>query len=286
MTLEQSSSNLRDRLSELSVEQLRMILIEQYEADEVDVELVKTISAVLESKTENEHRDPEEAYQEFLAHYAGTEPLYDEIVEEIEEREKISGKKAIRTKKAIRFGIILAAVIALFLASSAVASARGLDLWGKLVSWTTDNFVISKQMDGNHGDAAEPTDILLELRNMLLEDGLPGTMVPTYVPHGYSVVDVTAEETFEGMTYSAQLECGDQEGSAVFLRYIVAKAEPNFILPKDEEAPHIVSINGIDFYITTNEGMFRAVWINENLICDISGVKTENELLKILRSIE
>ena len=66
MALGQSLKDAHEYLSELSVEQLRSLLTEQYRSGDIDVALIKKINAVLESKTEIEHRDPEEAYQDFL----------------------------------------------------------------------------------------------------------------------------------------------------------------------------------------------------------------------------
>ena len=43
--------------------------------------------------------------------------------------------------------------------------------------------------------------------------------------------------------------------------------------------------NGIEHYITTNVGEYRAVWSNSGLICEIHCVPTREELIRMIDSI-
>ena len=269
-----SSIDLRDRLSELSVEQLRMILIEQYRADETDIELIKAVSAVLESKSDMGPGDPEEAYQELLAHYAGTEPLYDELDGEAGDRK--SPRKPARANRLIRFGLVLAAVLAVFLATSVAASAMGLNLSHVFARWSENTMSLS----GSY----MPFEDYSVAREKLEELGVKAKTVPTYAPEGYTVRQFSAEKTFEGDVVILLLGKGED---TILLRYLLTDDVPDVFFAKDDGEPEEYHSGGVTHYITTNAGQSRATWFldDEMIMCSVTTTEDRSQLLRIIDSI-
>ena len=276
MALGQSLKDAHEYLSELSVEQLRSLLTEQYRSGDIDVALIKKINAVLESKTEIEHRDPEEAYQDFLENYAGTEPMYEEDAADFEESEEARNNKSKHAKRRIRFGLILAAVLVLSLATSVAANAMGLNLWRVFASWTNDTIGLSNSFI--------PSDDYSVLRDKLNEFGIKAQVVPTYVPEGYSIRLFSFEDTFEG---EAMVLLLGRAEDTILLRYILADDVPDVYFAKDDGEPEEYCSGGVTHYLTANEGRVRASWIPEdgNLVCSITTTEERSELLRIIDSI-
>ena len=276
MALGQSLKDAHEYLSELSVEQLRSLLTEQYRSGDIDVALIKKINAVLESKTEIEHRDPEEAYQDFLENYAGTEPMYEEDAADFEESEEARNNKSKHAKRRIRFGLILAAVLVLFLATYVAANAMGLNLWRVFARWTNDTIGLSNSFI--------PSDDYSVLRDKLNEFGIKAQVVPTYVPEGYSIRLFSFEDTFEG---EAMVLLLGRAEDTILLRYILADDVPDVYFAKDDGEPEEYCSGGVTHYLTKNEGQLRASWIPEdgNLVCSITTTEERSELLRIIDSI-
>lgn len=61
--------------------------------------------------------------------------------------------------------------------------------------------------------------------------------------------------------------------------------EPTRVFAKDDGSPEIYTKNGIEHYIFTNEGSYRATWLNQNVQCEIIKVVEKAELLKMIDSI-
>lgn len=292
MALRQHEKGSVDELWTLNEQQLRSILAEELDSEEVRPELIKTITDVLAAKTNEAPIDAEAAYQRFLSQYAGTEALYDTLPQEVgepetgsvrqrTEEEPVATKpgKTIRFRRLVRIGALTAAVLALFLAGTVIADALGFRIWRGEVNWGKDNMVVSTA--GGNPAPAE-ADPYAEIRAALREEGQEAPVVPTYLPAGYALVDFQILDDYEGKTLDAVFQ---REDSLLFLSFVLNPTDVNMFYPKDESDPEILNLHGIEHYITTNEGSYRAVWANGDIVCELYGPDNREELLRILDSI-
>ena len=292
MALRQHAKGFYDDLEKLSDQQLRSILTEELDSEDVDTELIKNITDVLAARANDKPIDAEAAFQQFLSQYADTDPLYSEVEFELGLEDATSSnsdkdtpnqlenpKKVIHFSRLAKLGILVAAILILFLAGTIVAYAFGFRIWKADVSWDKDNMTVST--DGGEAYPAMPDSCSL-IRSSLSSDGVDLPVVPYYIPVGFSLYEYQAFETPQGNVYVASFSCGEQ---LIVLHYTVNPNGLNTTYPKDNTEVELYETHGIEHYITSNEGLYRSVWSNGDIVCEIYGVGTKEELLKIIDSI-
>ena len=202
----------------------------------------------------------------------------DEVIEEMETAGVKCGKR-IRVSKFVRVAVAAAAVVALLLSTAAIASALGYDVWGRLGGWTRDNlhFSVAPSPEADiHGDPYR------SLRDSIENEGVTVPVVPHYLPEGYVLKEVASQNNNNGTTIVAIYA---REDNCLYFDYLVHPDTPNLLCPKDIDDPVIYSREGIDHYVMTNEGKYRAIWRNGSVICDLSGFENEEELQEVIDSV-
>ena len=294
MALEQHAKGSFDDLNDYDEQQLQSILNEELDSEDINYELIKRITDVLAAKTNAEPIDAEAAYQVFRSQYADTEPLYTEVEQELEtlengesmadaggDRERVltNPGKVVHFSRLAKVGILAAAIMVLFLTISVVASAMGFNIWRANVNWDKDNMEVSSVDRKTTGVDEDPYS---RIRLALIDGGVQEPVVPNYLPDGYKMMDFSSNDSAEGHTYSLAFQ---KEGNCIFFLYHISPREYNAFYPKDGPEPEIYTVSGIDHYLTTNEGDYRAVWSNGEVVCELYGVESKEELLKIIQSI-
>lgn len=292
MALRQHAKGLLDDLNKLSDQQLRSILNEELDSEDVNVELIKNITDVLAARTNEEPIDVEAAYQKFFSQYADTELLFSEMEQELgglnaneetpdalRNEPEENPKKVVHFSRMTKLGILVAAILVLFLAGSIVAYAFGFRIWQADVSWDKDNITVSS-VGGEASFSAD--DPYSPIREALLLEGIEWPVVPNYLPDGFSLLNYQSFETPQGTVYYISFSAEEQ---LISIRYTLHPTEFNLFYPKDKTEVELYTNCGIEHYITANEGLYRAVWANHDVICEIHGVETKEELLKIIDSI-
>lgn len=274
------------QLEEWSDEQLRQLLLAQMEAEEVDVELVRSITAILASREEEKGHeiDAFSAHETFQQEYAGTPALFPEASSNTETAVKErSVLRHHRPQKIIKAAIVAAVIMAFFLGTTIVANASGLDLWGIITRWTKDVFGITQDGTDSESIHHEQIDSYEHLRLSLAEHGVYQSVVPNYLPEGYSPQAMTIGSTFEGTFIRCVMSNGDNE---IILRYVISNTEqPSRYYAIDENAPEIYTTDGIEHFIITNEGEYFVSWTNGNIVCDISGLLDYDDVIMMIDSI-
>lgn len=276
MTPEQNNGSF-DYLNKLNVQQLREILRLQLDEDEVNVELIKKINAVLASKTEEPELDVASAYDRLRA-AESSEPLYSEVMDEM------TAEKAVRPRPKFRalfkVGLVAAVMIVLFIGTGIVGYAMGFDFWGAMREWTEDRF--SFLVGDSLFQRTEVEDPYSRLRGELRANGVTVEVVPEYMPDGFSLSSVVTDETMIGLGIFSTLTNDNEE---ILLNYTLTAKDSSSFYAKDEVEPEVYTVCGIDHNIFTNEGSYIAVWINQNVQCEIYKVEDKDELLKMIDSI-
>lgn len=291
MALKQHAKGFTDDLNKLTEQQLRSFLEEELDSEDVNVELIKNITDVLAAKTNAKPIDAETAYRQFMSQYADTDPLYKDMEQELSALEEDEAgpeadmddapdhpRKVVRFSRLAKFGILVAAVLVLFLAASVVASAMGFNIWRAAVTWDKDNMTVSSVS----GEAIDVDDPLISLQKELERDGVTVPVVPKYIPDGYTPIEINSSDSALGKHYDVILQNGS---SNILLSYSIPSSEYNAFYPKDDIDPEIVLVHGIEHFLLINEGEYRTVWFNGDVVCTISGVNDKEELLSMINSI-
>lgn len=275
MTPEQNNGSF-DYLNKLNIQQLREILRLQLDEDEVNVELIKKINAVLASKTEEPELDVASAYDRLRA-AEGSEPLYSEVMDEM------AAEKAVRPRPKFRalfkVGLVAAVIIVLFIGTGIVGYAMGFDFWGAMSDWTVDRFSF---LAGDSFQRVAVEDPYSKLREELRANGVTAEVVPEYMPDGFSLVSVDSSNYTRGIGIFCALTNNNKE---ILLNYLLIGESSDRVYTKDEAAPEVYTVCGIEHRIFTNEGNYIAVWMNQNIQFEIQGVEDKEELLKMIDSI-
>ena len=274
------------QLEEWSDEQLRQMLLAQMEAEEVDVELVRSITAILASREEEKGHEIEahSAYETFQQEYAGTSALFPDASASAETAVKgNSVPRHYHPHRFIRAVTVAAVIMALFLGTTIVANASGLDLWGIITRWTKDVFGITEDGADYESVHHEHQDEYYHLRTALSEHEVSQSVVPSYLPEGYTFQETSIRSTFEGTFIRCVMSNGNNK---IILRYVITNTEqPTRYYTKDDVVPEKYCINNIEHHIMTNEQEFIISWTNENIVCDISGVLNYDDVILMIDSI-
>lgn len=189
-------------------------------------------------------------------------------------------------KWVLRTARILAAVIAVLLATSLTAYAFGFDLWGAIASWTKETFGFRSAEYTQTAVPSSKKEIpapLTSIANEMEMHGIPTTILPSYLPDGFVERDFQYNAVTQPESLYCLLENGD---SSITLLYTVfSENQDHLLYEKDTVDPEQYEYNGTVYYIMTNKEVYFAAWTADNIECSIAGVETYDEIIKIIQSI-
>ena len=278
--MEQSSNKSRAFLSKLDDQQLRQILLAEVESDDTDVDLIRNITTVLESRDHTGTEiDIKESFQSFVEEHSGDTPFYDELLKQLEYTKK---HKPVRFSRLARVGVVAAIIISLIIVTTGIASAAGIDIWGAITNWTEKTFGVTIGNPSHTNDLHVSDDACQDVRKTLSQNGVNKCVVPYYLPEGYDLCDSSEEDTYIGTIVTAVYRNGSDE---IILLYTINPLDSSILYPKDQVDPFVYEHSGVSHYVFENEGEWVAIWLQDNTRCQISGVLSEEELLMIIDSI-
>lgn len=292
MAAQQQEKDYARDLEKLTDQQLRALLQEEMDSEELNIAWIKAITGVLAARAGEETPDAEAAYQRFLEQSGDGELLYDELAEELaaeneagpvlstaEEESPAEPRRVVRLSRRVRTGILIAAVLTAFLALGITAAAKDFRIGRADVSWDKDNMTVST-IGGE--PTSWPEDPFFQIRKSMQQDGVEVPVVPHYLPEGFELTEVNRREVYEGLVYDVNFRSDEEY---LLFDWFIDTQEMNAFFPKDEGEPELYTVNGIEHVITTNMGTYRAVWSNGDVYCIIYGFPEKEELLKVIDSI-
>ena len=269
----------------MSDEQLRLLLTAETEAEQVNVELIRQITDILASREEDEENEISTSAADFLQRAKNGRPsLFPEVADEMDPPPADSKPlKSFRHTRVFRIVLVAAVIAALFIGSSVAAGAAGLDLWGVVSRWSADVFGYFREDTSFKGGHVEESDYYYHLQSALIEYGVDFQVIPHFMPDGYEFMEFGAEETYEGNLVYGVFSNGKNR---IILHYLISStAQPNRFYAIDEASVELYELNGISFYIMTNENEYVVNWTNGNVFCNISGVSTYEDAIQMVTSI-
>ena len=253
------------------LEEILRLDAEMPEGQESDIDKILYIMEVLaERKRNNGHtgRTALEAYESFKQNYM---PETDNNVIPIKDKRK--------SPRWLRSLVATAAVLAILLTGTITAKAFGLDVWKAVVQWSQETFHFGEQ-----GGADVNSSLQFDsLQQALKEGNVPTWLVPTYIPKEFILVEIDVQQTPRKNIYAARY-AHKEEIIVIAVRDYLG-GNPSYVEQSDGLVEEYEA-SGIAFYLLSNEGQNRAVWLYESYECTISGDVTIEELKEMIESIQ
>jgi hypothetical protein len=180
-----------------------------------------------------------------------------------------------------------AGLILVFFMSSAVASALGYNLIQIVADWGKDTFHLSapNQSNGQDGNNNVADRKIYGSIDDVLQDVAVKPLLPGWVPDGFT------------FTYAEKFTC---LGNTKIVLYYENSAHKNIIFDfeiyeaqmsvdtfyeKDDNEVEVYDKNNIPHYIFQNLDQMQAVWVNANIVYNVTGDVSADEMKKIIGSM-
>lgn len=268
----------------MSTEELQQILREDASKpegqEETSTEALFYIMEVLAQRrrARNEGKTPEEALEAFHKYY-----------EEDEESSKSEREPAARKKNRTlpnwaRRLAAAAAIVILIFSCTLTAKAFGFDLWEIIVKWTQETFHIGYVSDSPSKEPSpESTQIFESLNQLMKQYNITTPLVPKWIPDGYEEASVQSFETPKQRQLFGRYQKGDKVIKIWIEDYL--NADPTQI-EQNESVVEVYEVEGVKYYIFSDNDSLQAAWIRDHYYCYISGPLTLSEIKEMINSIE
>ena len=218
--------------------------------------------------------DAEEAKKSFEENYLPIAAMGEGLFEE-DHSEPEAIIQSGTHRRFFRTAIAIAAVVALMLAASVVASAMGFNVWNHVADWTHEVF--------GYGEKYDKTDtVLYDFNIALKEAGIESNILPTYIPEGYEVVSVDKYSNPAYEKYYCELSNGVD---SIAIEYAVGSHEYADEFEKEAKSPELRTYNGIDYYFLKNDEKCYVTWTSGDVDGSIFYTDSELDIERIIKSI-
>ena len=254
-----------------ALEEILRLDAEMPTGQESDTEKILYIMEVLaERKRNNSHtgKTALEAYESFKQNYM---PETDHNIVPIKTKREYP--------RWARGLTAAAAVLVILIVGTFTAKACGFNIWQAVVQWTQETFHIG---NGDNSDT-DKNLAYTSLQEALDEGNTPSWLVPTDIPNGYILADISVELTPSRKIYRAKYVCGEKILRITVQEYL--DRAPIFVEQSDGLAEEYTA-SGITYYLLENNNRTQAVWIVDSYECRITGELTIDTLKMMINSIE
>ena len=259
-------------LSELMEELEQMSSISEYDCD---IDLICAYLDVLEEKAPvlPKGYDPAAEYEKFKENHS---ELFDVPAAPLPEKAPAGKSRFIRLKQT------LVTFAALFCVVVFVADASGAGVLDRLIEWGSETFslrpasgVMELEVAGENG--------FHSLQEALEFYEVTEPAIPTWIPGKYSIDKVVVLESGDSDIVSGRYVADDD---TLFIRVIIGNNK-TFTFEEDYTEEHTIYTTGeVAFICSTNFEEKRVVWTVGDYMYSINGAIAEDELQKMLDSIQ
>lgn len=194
------------------------------------------------------------------------------------------------TRTFARYALVAAATAALMLGSLIIAQALGTNVIGRIATWTDSVLMFRADSAFSFEEEPElledPTGIepKNEIQRGLIFLHMPVRLAPTWVPDGFKLQSTQVTNNEVGKRVAAGF--ADESGKVIMI-FITEAEEPwDFSYEKNETEPIEYISNGRRFYLFENLPGWVGAWDDGKYSVTITNVNTQEELKKIIDSME
>lgn len=181
-----------------------------------------------------------------------------------------------------RMVVTLAAAMALLFALMVGAQAAGMDVFGNLARWTDEHlyFIFSS---GDNARNKETQDLF---RQALQDCDLPTDLAPSWYPKGFTS-ELNVWNDTANFSKSVRLSFTDKDGNyfAIVVDQYSDIEDAQMLIEKDAAPVETYTKNGRAFYIVSNLDYTTATWANDDIMVNIGGQLSVDEVKKIINSM-
>ncbi len=260
-----------DAMTTEELEEILRLDAEMPEGQESDTEKILYIMEVLAKRNKNNCHTGKTAHEAFESFKQNYMPETDNNI--------IPVKTHRRIPRWVRSLTATAAVIAILLVGSVTAKAFGFNFWKTVIQWTQETFHF-----GQWGNPDPNNKLQFDSFQAALEESnVPVSLVPTYVPKGYELADITVERSPMKKTYTAKYINGEQNIRITIRDYL---DKSPFYREQSDGLVEKIQESGTTYYLFENNEQVQAVWIVDSYECYVFGNITIDELKMMINSIE
>ena len=185
------------------------------------------------------------------------------------------------TKNVIRYLLVAVGTVIALLGTLVVVQAAGVDVFGRLASWTDSVFHYSSE----EKPAQMEEEPLAEIKTALNDLGLPTDFAPCRLPEGYSKINIKKSETpdlkivgivAEKAGHKIQISIEDHMDTG-----IIENAE----WEKNNQSVQTFSSNDRVFYLIKNKQGWSGTWTDGRYIVSLFGFDSCEDLEYTIQSI-
>ena len=256
------------------LEEILRLDAEAPEGAQTDTELLLYILEVLASRNNTEsitENKAQKAWESFERNY-----MPEECQNPVARKKRVPWLRRLAATAAA-----VALLIVIPFSTKALTLEEIMEIFGR---WAKETFsFVSSENTEVSEPSPEDQDDYLFLQELLEENNRDSSMVPTWIPSGFSLEKVEKDVTPIQETYSARYVKGD-----LFFRIRVQNyLDDDFQkIETSQEYSEIYSVGNQDYYIFHNNKQNQAVWVRGTYECIISGNLSIDEMKLMIDSIE
>lgn len=275
-----------DSMSTEELEEILRLDAEKPEGEESDIDELYYIMEVLARRRECDEnytgKSVEEAFETFKKHYMPRDVLEKYNIQM--SQTQVVVKKRRKPIRWLRAAAAAAAVLAVCILASVSVDALGLDLWGKVATWSKEFFHFEDETAGT--EISEP-DMQNQMEYSSLQDALnrwkiSKELAPTWLPDEYALKDIYVFDSPREIAIYATYAL-----NSATIRISIRQLLDDFPeqVEKSENLIEVYSAKGITYYIFSNYTDIQAAWTIDEFECYIAGPLTIDEIKMIIDSI-
>ena len=271
------------RYDAMTTEELEEILrldAETFQGQATDGELILYVMEVLSRRKQNSSnpgKTAQQAWESFQKNYLPTE---EETITPV--TQTVQSVKAPRHW--MRRVIAAAAVLVILVGVPLTVSAFGwTELWDAVAKWAKETFSFVSSEDVQLTEPApSDTQQYSSLQELLAETDQEYDFIPTWLPDGYELEDITVAENPMQRNYVAYYRKGETQLRISVRTFVMEDPEKVEI---NDNLIELIEQRGVEYYVFSNNTQIQAIWVIDSYQCVISGDLTIEEIKTMINSI-
>ena len=210
------------------------------------------------------------------------------LLEQVEPVIVFSNKKpGPRPRRHMRVMRLAAASLLVILVCMITAQALGFDVIGVVARWTDEIFYFNAPAQTESGPVSAPPAGLefSNLQEALSAYGITESAAPGWVPPEFHLIEIKVIPTPKYIKLHAAYEDGERFWSVIVQQYAAVEDANSVIFEKDDRDVVLYEKGGIEHYLMSNNARITAAWINNTLMCSLSGDISVDEAKQMIDSI-
>ena len=196
-----------------------------------------------------------------------------------------SVEKRTRIVGVFRYLFVAVSACVFLLLSLFTVQAMGIDVFGKLGSWTDSFFRFESNTPESITGSSSDDVPISGLHAVMVENDFPIGLEPTWLPDGFALSLLEISENDESKTITAEYE--NQANTILYQVSEFSSGDPltQPWIEKDETEAEVYHSGNMDYYVFSNNHNWVGVWQGEMNIIYIKTSTNKEDLLSIINSI-